>query len=74
MSNEKLIIIHLHGGLVTDVQGLPEKYEYQILDWDEDNTYSAEEAIPYLFWILHNIDNNTDALCEITRVLDRIEP
>lgn len=67
-----MIYIHLRGGLVQAVDGLPPDYGYFALDWDEETELSAHEAVDYIDFILKYEDTMEDKIYYIREVLDRV--
>jgi hypothetical protein len=73
----ELITIHLEGGLVQDVHGLPAGTVYEVLDWDDEAILSWREARPYIEWILAQADAidslDSEIIEDLRDLMERIE-
>ena len=72
---EKIVTIHLDGGLVMMVEGLGEKQKYEILDWDKEGTFDWDEARKYINWLVFRSQKTIKEIMEMLQdILLRIDP
>ena len=59
-NNKNVVTVYVEGGCVTDVEGLPDGWEYTIIDLDDRDTLSRKECIESNF---HLTQVDSDGYC-----------
>jgi hypothetical protein len=71
----KTALIHVEGGNVQDVEGLPPRFDYQVFYWDDDDSIWPEDLPEYVNYILR--DGRTapasDIAARVSAIVDRID-
>ena len=72
----RTVLIHVEGGNVQDIEGLPRGYDSQVFYWDDDDSIWLEELPEYIEYILrdgHKAAAATDVAARVAGVIDRID-
>jgi len=72
---QKTALIHVEGGSVQDVEGLPSRFDYQVFYWDDDDSIWPEGLAEYVNYILRDGRKNptTDTAARVSAILDRLD-
>jgi hypothetical protein len=72
---KKTALIHVEGGNVQDVEGLPPRFDYQVFYWDDDDSIWPEELPEYVNYILRDGRRApaSDIAARVSAIVDRIE-
>lgn len=72
---QKTPLIHLEGGNVQDVEGLPPRFDYQVFYWDDDDGIWPEVLPQDVNYILRDGRKNstTDTAARVSAILDRLD-
>lgn len=74
-NSQPTVLVHIEGGNVQDVEGLPRRFEYQVFYWDDDDSIWPDELPEYVNYIFHDARKATamDVAARISTVVDRID-
>jgi hypothetical protein len=69
------VLVHVEGGNVQDVEGLPKRFDYQVFYWDDDDSIWPDDLPEYVSYILHDGRKATamDIAARISDVVDRLD-
>jgi hypothetical protein len=69
------VLVHVEGGNVQDVEGMPRGYGYLVFYWDDDDTIWPGELPAYVEYVLRDGRKAaaSDVAARVSAIVDRID-
>lgn len=72
---QRTVLVHVEGGNVQDVEGLPKRFDYQVFYWDDDDSIWIDELPEYVNYILRDGHKSprSEVAARVSGVVDRVD-